>query len=605
MKYTLINQLNSSLSTTEQILTNRGISLQQVEHYLHTTDKDINSPLELGEQALKNAAAAIITCINQDRDMLVIVDCDCDGYTSSAILINYLYDFYPAYVQNKVHYFVHDSKQHGLSDTMNWISNQDNVGVVICPDSSSNDYREHQELYNQGITVIVLDHHEAPKISDYAIIINNQLSDYPNKHLSGAGVTWQFCRYLDSLLHTNNAEKYRDLVALGNDADMMSLTSLETKHLVGTGLAHPHNPFIVEMFRKNQFALKGKLTPIGVAFYIAPFVNAMTRSGSVEQKLLLFESMLQFRAFEQLPSTKRGHAFGQTEVLVEQAVRIATNVKNRQTKAQDEFLEKVEQKIEKHNLLSHKVLLFLLEPGQVDKNIAGLVANKIMAKYQRPVCMLTKVEQRIQGLVIKDDCPFAQKQQICTVSYAGSARGCDKTGITDFKSICLQTGVCNYAEGHPGAFGLSIDQQNISTFIEETDRLLAQMTDQAMYYVDYIYNGQNVDPHAILEIANLEDLWGKDMDEPFVAIEHLKVTPDMVTIYDKRGYTLRVSLPDHVSLLKFRATELDCQKFQQNNTGYIQVNIIGRCNKDDYNGFQYPQIFIQDYEIIDSNKYYF
>ena len=230
--------------------------------------------------------------------MLVIVDCDCDGYTSSAIFINYLYDFYPAYVRNRVHYFVHDSKQHGLSDTLAWISNQGNVGVVVCPDSSSNDYREHQELYSQGITVIVLDHHEAPKISDYAIIINNQLSNYPNKHLSGAGVTWQFCRYLDSLLHTNNAEKYRDLVALGNDADMMSLTSLETKHLIGTGLAHPRNPFIVEMFRKNQFALKGKLTPIGVAFYIAPFVNAMTRSGSVEEKLLLFESMLQHRAFE-------------------------------------------------------------------------------------------------------------------------------------------------------------------------------------------------------------------------------------------------------------------------------------------------------------------
>ena len=45
---------------------------------------------------------------------------------------------------------------------------------------------------------------------------------------------------------------------------------------------------------------------------------------------------------------------------------------------------------EDENLLNHKVLLFLLEPGEIDKNIAGLIANKMMAKYQRPCCILTK-----------------------------------------------------------------------------------------------------------------------------------------------------------------------------------------------------------------------
>jgi hypothetical protein len=47
--------------------------------------------------------------------------------------------------------------------------------------------------------------------------------------------------------------------------------------------------------------------------------------------------------------------------------------------------------IEDKHLLDHKVLLFLLNPGQIDRNIAGLIANKFMAKYQRPVCLLTKV----------------------------------------------------------------------------------------------------------------------------------------------------------------------------------------------------------------------
>ena len=102
--------------------------------------------------------------------------------------------------------------------------------------------------------------------------------------------------------------------------------------------------------------------------------------------------MLKYKAFILLPSTKRGHIEGETEKLVEQAIRIAVNVKARQTKAQDLGLELLEQIIEKQKLLNHKVLLFLLEPGQIDRNIAGLSANKLMAKYQRPVCVLTKVE---------------------------------------------------------------------------------------------------------------------------------------------------------------------------------------------------------------------
>ena len=597
MKFQLINPINPQYSTVEQILTNRGIAREEIPHYLKTTDKDINEPEAFGEELLKSAAALVIQTVRSNKTMAVIVDCDCDGYTASAILINYLHDLFPQYVENNLSYFVHDSKQHGLSDAMNWLSNRDNLGLVIIPDAGSNDYLYHTELKGQNIKVLILDHHDADHISQDALVINNQLSNYPNKEMSGAGVTWQFCRYLDKLMKSNNAEQYRDLVALGNDADMMSLRSIETKHLISTGLARPRNPFIVTMAEKNSFSLKGKLTPIGVAFYIAPFINAMTRSGSVEEKQLLFESMLKYKAFEELPSTKRGHSLGQTETLVQQAVRVATNVKNRQTKAQDDFLEKIEQKIEKYNLLDHKVLLFLLKQGEVDKNIAGLVANKIMAKYQRPVCVLTETSRFI-------DNPELPWQEPITV-YAGSARGCDKVGLLDFKKVCLDTGICNYAEGHPNAFGLSIDKQNIETFIQKTDQILSDMKDEAIYFVDYIYNSQNIKSQDILDIANLEDLWGKDLDQPFVAIQNLKLTPDMVTIYDKRGYTIKIKTPSGVDIIKFHASEEDCEKLQYNNTGFIELNIVGRCSQNEWLGNISAQIFMEQYEIIDSNKYYF
>ena len=200
--------------------------------------------------------------------------------------------------------------------------------------------------------------------------------------------------------------------------------------------------------------MNNKINHTSVAFYIAPYINAICRSGTLQEKQLVFESMLKYKAFEKVPSTKRGHFLGDMETIVDQAMRVVINVKNRQTKAQDVGLELLENKIETNNLLKHKVLLFLLEPGQIDRNIAGLVANKLMAKYQRPVCVLTRV-------VEDSDIPPWEENCFDIISYQGSARGCDKVGITNFKDICAATGVVEYCTGHQGAFGLGILKENI------------------------------------------------------------------------------------------------------------------------------------------------
>ena len=84
---------------------------------------------------------------------------------------------------------------------------------------------------------------------------------------------------------------------------------------------------------------------MGAAFFVVPFINAITRSGTLEEKYLLFNSMLNHRAFEEVLSTKRGHKLNEKEKLVLQAVRTATNVKNRQTRAEEAGLEMLEKMI--------------------------------------------------------------------------------------------------------------------------------------------------------------------------------------------------------------------------------------------------------------------
>ena len=531
--------------------------------------------------------------VSFNQDTLIIVDCDCDGYTSAALLINYLYKIFPAWVINHVTWYMHDSKQHGLSDCIDFVLDK-NPALVICPDSSSNDYEYHKILKDKNIDVLVLDHHLADKISEDAIIINNQLSNYPNKELSGVGVCWQFCRYIDSILDLHYADELLDLVALGNCGDMMSLRSMETRYLITKGFRKKNikNPFIDYMLDKNSFPLSKadyvssdssmSCTSIGAAFFIVPFVNAITRSGTIDEKHLLFNAMLNHKAFEEVLSNKRGHKLGETEKLVLQAIRTVTNVKNRQTRAEEAGLAMLENMIETNNMLNHKVLVFLLEPGQIDAEIRGLIANKFMAKYQRPCCLLTRNNRN--GIE----------------TYEGSMRGYTKTGIDSFKDVLEQCPEVIYAQGHDNAAGLGIKANQVDDFLYHIDQLLEDVSVDPLYRIDYDFKEYDDNNLKILEIASMNDFWGQDIDRAYVNI-NFKITSNNFQVM--KSNTLKFNLPNGLSIIKFNGTEEEIEKFTT--TGYLEVNAICKCNANNWNGRTYPQLMMEDYEIIDSSKYYF
>lgn len=251
MKIQLISKPSNDISPLAQVLINRGIPINELHHYTHTTDNDISEPEMLGEDKLRAAASRMVQAISKNEKVIIIVDCDCDGYTSSALLMNYLHDFAPSWVENNLDYYMHTGKQHGLSDCIDGLL-ECPYSLVILPDAGSNDIDYHRELKNDNTDVICLDHHECDIISDSAIVINNQMCDYPNKFLSGVGVTWQFCRYIDKLVGTSYADNYIDLVALGNCGDMMSLLSIETAHLIRKGFKPDNikNPFFMECGRR-------------------------------------------------------------------------------------------------------------------------------------------------------------------------------------------------------------------------------------------------------------------------------------------------------------------------------------------------------------------
>ena len=601
MNYKLINQPNSIYSGLEQVLINRGIEPQHISHWLNTTDKDINDYRLLGEDKLKAAMGRIVRAVANNEKTLIIVDCDADGYCSSSLLINYLYDHFPAWVLNCVRWFIHDGKQHGLSDVNVEKTAEKGYSLIITPDASSADYEYHLAFVNKNIDIIVLDHHEAKIVSPNAIVINNQLSAYPNKSLCGAGVTWQFCRYFDSIAGTHYAENYIDLVALGLVSDMMSLRDFETKHLIFKGFEEQnrHNPYIVYMFEKQEYTMAKKSLPNGVAWYITPFVNAMTRSGEPKEQELFFKAFLKFRAFDIVLSDKKGHKLGETEQLVIQAIRASDRVKRRQTEAQDSAMELLEDMIEKQDLMAHKVLLFLLEPGKVERSIAGLAANKIMGKYQRPCAVLTKRES--PTLEFKNGEYLKCGTQI---TYEGSARGCDAVGVSQFKDICENTNIVKYVAGHQGAFGLGLYEEDVNFFLEQTDKALISMPNEPSHFVDYIYEGSNVNGDQLLDITLLQNSYGKDVNESYVAVEKLHITADMVQVFRKKNNTIKVTLPNRVALIFFDALDDFCEHLQ-NTKGYIEMNVVGIPNRNEYMGWVSPQIIVEDYEITGESRFNF
>lgn len=579
MEYQLIAPripLGKLLTAVEQVLANRGIAPENVEHYLNTTDEDILSPMLI--MNIEEGVKVLIKHIAQGDKVLIQIDSDCDGYTSAAALINYLNRLFPGFVQTNVYYRIHTGKQHGiLLETI-----PDDVKLVIAPDSSSNDYEVHQQLKSKGVDVLVIDHHEADKISENAVIINNQLCDYPTKSLSGVGMVYKFCSYMDELLNVDYADDYLDLVALGMVADMMDLRDYETRHLITRGLENIRNPYFKGMVDKQAYSLKDGITPIGVAFYIAPYVNATIRMGTQEEKLMLFESMLDYRGYELIPSTKRG-CKGQQETRVEQACRNCTNIKNRQTKARDAALENIERIIKEKNLLANKILTIKLDSFAADRNLTGLIANQLMAKYQRPVLLLNKTAD----------------------GWEGSGRGYDKSKFDNLREFLKESQLVMYAEGHANALGVGITNNDFATFIDYSNRELAGFDFTPCYKVDFIFSGSDFRGKDIVEIAELKSLWGQGVDEPLVAIEHINVSAgNIVLMSPDKSPTLKITLPNGTSLIKFKSSQEEYEKLRSE-TGCITINVVGKCERNVWNGSVTPQIIIEDYEIVGEQKYYF
>ena len=344
MRYKLRKEYSTNPDKAlKELLQDRGV--QDIEQFMNPSMLCENDPYQL--KNIDVAAEMLLHHLHEKHKILFVVDADTDGFTSSAILWLYIKHIFP---EAELEFTVHDHKQHGLNDKVDWITDEARWDLVILPDAGSYDVKEHQLLGEMGMDVICLDHHEQlyddqgnPVTSNIptAIVVNNQLSlDYPNKSLCGAGIVYKFCEVLDAKLGIDQAHNYIDLAALGEIADVMDRTNIETNYIMMEGLKNIRNEGFRTLIESQAYSLKDKaaapyngLTPIDIAFYIAPLINAITRVGTIAEKEAMFYCFIEPN--RAMPSTKRGAKSGDIESAAEQTARVGRNAKARQDRLKE------------------------------------------------------------------------------------------------------------------------------------------------------------------------------------------------------------------------------------------------------------------------------
>ena len=581
MKINLIND-NFADNYVENLLKARGV--ENVEDYFKPTEKYLQSP-----EALKNirlAAALYTRVVMNNGRVLIVVDSDNDGYTSAAIIYQYTIRMN---CHCKVDYWLHEGKQHGLQDHIDRLMEENcEYDLIILPDSSSNDAHYHDMLDTIGTPCLILDHHLTDvKLSDNAVVVNNQLSpNYINKELTGAGVVYQFCRYMDSVLGQHWADDYLDLAAWGIIGDMGSMISMENRYIVEKGLSEEYikNDFFKCLLNKQAYSITGKqnaswkdivaaTNAISVAFYIVPMVNAMIRVGTMPEKERLFLAFI--RGWELVPSGKRG-AKGTMERVDIESARECTNAKNKQNTTKERAVDRLEAKIFKYDLLENKVLFVRLEEDDdFPSEMNGLIAMQLSAKYKKPTIVARLNNQGFDR---------------------GSARGMNQSELKDFKQFLTDSGFFEYAQGHANAFGISIPDGKLRDFHAYANEVLKDIDfGENMYDVNFVRDSKAADlSKLVMELGAAGDIWGQGNPQPFVYVYNVMVDPSKIRVMGTNQDTVKIEV-DGMPYIKFHAKDL-IEELKEY-TGPFMMEIVGKPNLNEWMGRVSPQMFIEDYEI--------
>ncbi len=478
----LQKKLSKELGVTQifaQILINRGIrTIEQASKFLDVRLENLLDPHLLTDM---DKAVSLIRKAREKKDkVMVFGDYDVDGLTALGLMKDTL----EKSGIDVCHYLPHRVKEgYGLNKNITHIAKQKNIKLLITVDCGTNSQDIIKELRQQGIEVIITDHHEPLdcQSKNYSSAMLNPKMDnpfYSFRELAGVGVAFKLCQALSG----NRLFEDLDLVSLGTIADVVPLTG-ENRVLAKEGLnilASTKRLGLRALMESSGIANK-KLNTTFISYIIGPRINASGRIDSAEIALALLLSREEKEAKELAKAVE------------------AHNRKRQQI--ENKILEEAQDLIGRQvNFKEHKVVVLAKEdwhPG-----VLGIVASKLADKFYRPTIIISLNEKfcRGSGRSVKNFHLFQ--------------------ALVDCKDLLENFG------GHSHAVGLVLAKERIEDFKSAINRL----ANEKLLAQDLIPH-LDIDIKVTLSTLNtqivhqLEELepFGANNPEPLFYSDHLRL----------------------------------------------------------------------------------
>lgn len=562
MKYKLIGDNNyNAHDLLCEILKNRDI--KDIDKFLNLNESVITNPYDFKNMDI--AVKCLLKHLEDESNILIVCDTDADGLTSSSLLYNYIKEIYP---NANLFFKNHSKKTHGIifGDLQDILPK---IQLLILPDASSEQFKEHKTVRDMGIDILVLDHHSVDNYSTNAIVVNNQLSKI-STNLSGVGMTYKFCKALDEELWEDKADKYFDLVAVGMLADYMETRDLEVQYYIREGLSKIQSPALKALIEAQEFSLKGEMNPVAIAFYIAPLINSVYRLGEVEDKDLLFKSFANIdtdKIFIYEPS--RGKYKGEKieETIYQNCARMCVSYNGKRKRLSDKLIKPIENQID----LNNKIICVKIDKKE-SEGMTGLIANSLLGKYAKP---------SIVYYITEDN------------EIKGSMRA--NTG--DFKDKLQNTGLFVFVSGHQDSAGIQIKSDFLDCIDDKLNEAFINETFEKIYEVDFKIPFNEISFEFIKDISDLKYIYSTNIKEPLIYVENIKLLTNNIKLLGENKNTIKIET-DEINFIRFKGNE---QMYNEmvDWKDEITLNIIGRASINEFDNKMYGQIIVEEWEIIE------
>jgi len=430
----LVEKLSATLGVTPllaQCLVNRGLSdAEVIGRFLNPKLKSLADPFLLPN--MEAAVVRLLAARERSEPVVIFGDYDVDGVTSSALLIEVLHT-----LGWTVHSFLPRRMEEGYGLTRDGVENclnQFPTTLLLAVDCGSTAFETVAWLKDQGVDVIVLDHHQISIPPPAAVaLVNPQLTqdsglETPDfKELCSAGLAFKLAHALVKRgreLGLPGAaglelKPLLDLVALGTIADLVPLTG-ENRIFVSAGLERLKNtgrPGLVAL--KKVAGTNADMRAFEVGFQLAPRLNAAGRLETAEEALNL---LLADTVENAMPMAQMLDSQNRERQNIERGIsdQVVGAVRAR-FKPETDFV------IVEGQLLWHI-------------GVVGIVASRVLHEFYRPTIILGGDNDNWRG----------SGRSIAGFDLAAALRECD--------DLLVRHG------GHAMAAGLTIHPDNVDAF---------------------------------------------------------------------------------------------------------------------------------------------